>query len=407
MPSRAPSAAARGDATRMNQQAVVVNVGWVPGISAAQTLARAGVRVHAVDHREDALGFSSRHVHERHVSPRRLDDVDAWLAFLAALGDRLGAPAPLFALADDDLNTIAAARGRLGRRFLYPFPEWPVLERIQDKRHQIARARAAGIPTPRTSEAPTDELGFPVLVKPSSPDDFRRAFGVKAFRCDTLRARRSVGEGRAVPAARLGVDPGRRRHAVHARELRRARRSCARDVLRSQAAPGPRRDRQRARRGSDVGRRGRRAGARASPRARVPRRVAGRVQARSARRCLQADGGESAVVAVAQPGRSVRRQPCRDRAARPGRRAAGSGADAGRCAEALVDHVQGGPAPETATAAVRGSPTRRRRSAARGGAPQPARASTSSSTSTSTSSRRAAASAASSARTDVGPVAMT
>jgi D-aspartate ligase len=169
----------------MMRSAVVINVGWVPGISAVQTLARAGVRVHAVDHRIDALGFRSRHVHERHVSPRRLEDPDAWVSFLAAVGERLDEPAPLFALADDDLNTVAAARDRLADHFLFPFPEWSILELIQDKRHQLDRARALGVPTPRTSAVPTDELGFPVLVKPASPDDFRRSFGVKAFRCET------------------------------------------------------------------------------------------------------------------------------------------------------------------------------------------------------------------------------
>ena len=170
---------------RMTRPAVVLNVDWVPGISTVQTLGRAGVLVHAVDHRRDALGFHSRYVTTRHVSPRRLDDPDAWIDFLTALGDRLDAPAPLFALSDDDLNTVAAARERLGERFLYPFPEWPVLEHIQDKRHQVERARALGLPTPRTSTEPTDDLGYPVLVKPAMPDAFRRAFGVKALRCET------------------------------------------------------------------------------------------------------------------------------------------------------------------------------------------------------------------------------
>ena len=178
--------------------AVVLNVGWVPGISALQTLGRAGVAAHAVDHRSDALGFRSRHVHARHLSPRRLDDEDAWTDFLVALGDRLDAPAPIFALADDDLNAVAAVRDRLADRFLYPFPEWAVLKRIQDKRHQVERARELGIPTPRTAAKPTDELGFPVLVKPSRPDDFRRAFGVKAFRCGT-RAELDVAWRRAQP----------------------------------------------------------------------------------------------------------------------------------------------------------------------------------------------------------------
>ena len=182
----------------MKRTAVVLNVGWVPGISTLQTLGRAGVPPHAVDHRPDALGFRSRYAHAPHLSPRRLDDEDAWIEFLVALGDRLDAPAPLFALADDDLNAVAAARERLGGRFLYPFPEWAVLERVQDKRHQVERARSIGIPTPRTAAEPTDELGFPVLVKPSRPDDFRRAFGVKAFRCET-RAELDDAWERALP----------------------------------------------------------------------------------------------------------------------------------------------------------------------------------------------------------------
>ena len=169
----------------MKLPAVVINVDWVPGISTVQTLGRAGVPVHAVDHRRDALGFHSRYVRGGHVSPRRLDDPVEWLDFLVTLGDRLDAPAPLFALADDDLNTVAAARTQLGERFLFPFPEWPVLERVQDKRHQVEHAQTLGIPTPRTSASPTDDLGYPVLVKPATPDAFRRAFGVKALRCET------------------------------------------------------------------------------------------------------------------------------------------------------------------------------------------------------------------------------
>jgi predicted ATP-grasp superfamily ATP-dependent carboligase len=143
--------------------AVVVNVVWTAGISAIHSLGRAGIPVHAVDFRSDSLGFRSRYAH-KHVSPRRLDDEDAFIEFLARLGDRLLAPAPIFPLDDDDLNAIARRRGELGERFLYPFPEWETLRRIQDKRHQVVRARALGVPTPHTAGEPTDEFGFPVLV---------------------------------------------------------------------------------------------------------------------------------------------------------------------------------------------------------------------------------------------------
>jgi D-aspartate ligase len=190
--------AARGDATRMTHPAVVLNVGWVPGISAVQVLGRAGVPVHAVDHRCDALGFNSRYVTKQHVSPRRLEDEERWLAFLADVGERLPAPAPVFTLYDEDLNAVARGRDRLGDRFLFPFPEWATLERIQDKRHQVERARELGVPVPRTAPAPTDELGLPVLVKPFQPGPFRRAFGLKAFTCRS-RAELDVAWQRALP----------------------------------------------------------------------------------------------------------------------------------------------------------------------------------------------------------------
>jgi D-aspartate ligase len=163
--------------------AVVVDVGWVPGISTAHALGRAGIEVHGVDPHPEALGFRSRYVRP-HVSPSRLDDEAGFVRFLAELGDRLDAPAPIFALDDDDLNAIARHRDVLGERFLYPFPGWPVLARLQDKRHQLARARELGLPVPRTATEPTDELGYPVLVKPAQTGEFRRRFGVKAFRCE-------------------------------------------------------------------------------------------------------------------------------------------------------------------------------------------------------------------------------
>ena len=164
--------------------AVVVNVGWVPGVSTIQSLGRAGIPVHAVDHRRDALGFRSRYVRGAHVSPRRLDDEDAFIGFLADLGDSLDGPAPIFALDDDDLNAIARREDVLGDRFLFPFPAWETLRLVQDKGHQVARARALGVPVPRTSREPTDALGFPVLVKPFEPGGFRRRFGVKGFLCE-------------------------------------------------------------------------------------------------------------------------------------------------------------------------------------------------------------------------------
>jgi D-aspartate ligase len=133
---------------RMSVAAAVVDVGWVNGLAAIRSLGRAGIRVLALDHRPSALGFRSRYA-ERVLTPDPQDD-EAFVSFLAEL-EFDDAPAPVFATHDEPLNAIARAAERLGDRFLYPFPRWEVLSKIQDKRSQLAAAEAAGVPVPRTA----------------------------------------------------------------------------------------------------------------------------------------------------------------------------------------------------------------------------------------------------------------
>lgn len=153
-----------------------------PGLSAIRSLGRAGIPVIAVDDRPSAIGFHSRYA-RREVAPARFGDHERFARWLTDLGDRIGRPAPIFPMHDEDVNTIARFADLVGGRFLCPFPGWDVLEPLQDKRHQLDAADAAGVPAPRTRREPTDELGYPVLVKPFHSPEFRRRFGVQAFRC--------------------------------------------------------------------------------------------------------------------------------------------------------------------------------------------------------------------------------
>ena len=169
--------------------AVVVDVGWVNGLAAVRSLGRAGIRVLALDHRPSALGFRSRYA-EPVLMPDPQDE-EAFVSFLTGLDVER---APVFATHDEPLNAIARGADRLGDRFIYPFPSWDVLAQIQTKRGQLDAAEAAGIPAPRTAyptsaaeaRAAAEELGLPVLVKPSSTEGFKRRFKRQAFRCDTL-----------------------------------------------------------------------------------------------------------------------------------------------------------------------------------------------------------------------------
>jgi D-aspartate ligase len=157
--------------------AVVVGVGWVAGLAAIRSLGRAGIRVLAVDDRSSALGFRSRYA-EPHVAPTRSGD--AYAAFLRELG-----PGVVFPTHDDDLETIARHRSELA--FTCPFPGWDLLGRAQDKREQVAAAARAGVAVPVTSDTPNGDVMLPALIKPARAPEFRRRFGVKAFRCETRR----------------------------------------------------------------------------------------------------------------------------------------------------------------------------------------------------------------------------
>ena len=171
--------------------ALVVDVGWVNGLAAIRSLGRAGVRVLALDHRPSALGFRSRYA-EPVLCPDPQDEQEL-VSFLADLGAKLDAPAPVFATHDEPLNAIARGAAQLGDRFRYPFPSWDVLSRIQDKRSQLEAAERVGIAVPRwiapgsakEARVAAGEIGYPVLVKPSSTEGFKRRFRRQAFRCET------------------------------------------------------------------------------------------------------------------------------------------------------------------------------------------------------------------------------
>jgi predicted ATP-grasp superfamily ATP-dependent carboligase len=165
--------------------AVVAKCGWVNGLAAIRSLGRRGVPVIALDYHAAALGFESKYATPARC-PDPLEDEAAFVTFMSELGDSLEHPAPIFPTNDELLNAIGRHQETLGERFLYPFPSWDILGPIQTKRFQIERARALGVPHPRTRYEPTDELGFPVLVKPSDPAPFQRAFRVHSFRCETL-----------------------------------------------------------------------------------------------------------------------------------------------------------------------------------------------------------------------------
>jgi D-aspartate ligase len=172
--------------------AVVAEVAWVNGLAAIRSLGRQGLRVLALDHRPYALGFRSRYAEPR-LAPDPLDDEEGFIAALHEIADETDGPLPVFPTHDEHVNAIARHADALSERYRFPFPSWEVLERIQSKRHQLETADAAGLPVPRTFHptsrdealAAGEELGFPVIVKPSANVGFRRSHRRQLFRCES------------------------------------------------------------------------------------------------------------------------------------------------------------------------------------------------------------------------------
>ncbi|HEY1565181.1 MAG TPA: hypothetical protein VGF72_10910 [Gaiellaceae bacterium] len=172
--------------------AVVVEVAWVNGLAAIRSLGRRGLRVLALDHRPYALGFRSRYAEPR-LAPDPLDDEAGFIEALRALGEETDDALPVFPTHDEHVNAIARHADSLGGRYRFPFPSWEVLERIQSKRHQLETAESVGVPVPRTfyprsaaeARAAGEEVGFPLIVKPSANVGFRRSHKRQLFRCET------------------------------------------------------------------------------------------------------------------------------------------------------------------------------------------------------------------------------
>jgi D-aspartate ligase len=172
--------------------AVVVEVAWVNGLAAIRSLGRHGLRVLALDHRPYALGFRSRYAEPR-LAPDPLDDEEGFIAALRAIAHETDDELPVFPTHDEHVNAIARHAGVLAERYRFPFPSWEVLERIQSKRHQLETAESIGVPVPRTLHptsreealAAGEELGLPVIVKPSANVGFRRSHRRQLFRCET------------------------------------------------------------------------------------------------------------------------------------------------------------------------------------------------------------------------------
>jgi D-aspartate ligase len=173
-------------ATSSSLPPAVVLGGLENSVSVARALRRQGVAVYAVGGAESPVRYSRAcagfHVlEEGPPQPQYL----RWLLEAAPDGT------VVFPCDDDAVEVVARHRGELDRLVPIEANDAALLD-VLDKDRTYGRARAAGVPTPRTMmvsddaqlEAAIARIGFPCALKPRHIHEFSRHFRRKVFLAD-------------------------------------------------------------------------------------------------------------------------------------------------------------------------------------------------------------------------------
>ena len=307
--------------------AVVADVGWVNGLAAIRSLGRAGAPVFAIDHRPGALGFRSRYGEARSLARPRGRRGGLRRAPRGARR-RAGRPAPIFPTHDEQPERDRAQpRTRSASASSTRSPAG-TCSGPSSASATSSSGRAAGsdvpdaIPAPPRRRRAADELGYPVLVKPSDPTGFRREFRRQAFRCETPRGARATPTRRREPYDPMVQEliPGGDDELYTLGSYLDRDGEAARGLL--AAASSARRRRSSARAASARPSGSRRSSSRAS-RSCAAFGFHGLSQVEFKRDprdgALQAHGGQPAALPVARPRGRVRRRPPAGRLLRPAR----------------------------------------------------------------------------------------
>ncbi len=177
--------------TDLRQAGAVVVGGDYQGLAIARSIGRRGASVCVIDDEASIARFSRYVTHYLRV--RDLRDESHCVAALLGMGRRLGlAGWVVFPTREETVAACSRHRSELSRLYRIPTPEWDAVQWAWDKRNTYGRARALGIPTPRTwqpsdpSELPALARHLPLVIKPAIKEHFFYETKAKAWRADTI-----------------------------------------------------------------------------------------------------------------------------------------------------------------------------------------------------------------------------
>lgn len=165
--------------------ALVVS-GHTMGLGVVRALGKMGVPIVMAHYDERDMAHLSKWVVEAVEAPHPEEEEERFLALLGSLADRYEGSL-LVPASDEALVTVSRHKDALSRRYMVACPDWPVAQKIIEKRYTYALAEEQGVPVPKTvvpqnfAEARTyaDGAAFPCLVKPSQSHLYYDRFGRK------------------------------------------------------------------------------------------------------------------------------------------------------------------------------------------------------------------------------------
>jgi predicted ATP-grasp superfamily ATP-dependent carboligase len=170
------------------REPVIVFGSGITGLGISRNLGKEGINVYCISDRFDAASFS-RYCRKTIILPNFRERKGLVKAFLTSFSKKVSPRGVVFAT--DDLVTLLLSelKSEIKDDFYFLVPEIETAEKVVNKRKFHESLENSSIPHPKTVipanresiRSSTEELRFPILVKPSISPIFVKEFGIKSF----------------------------------------------------------------------------------------------------------------------------------------------------------------------------------------------------------------------------------
>ena len=156
----------------------VLDANWVNSLGIIHGLAKIGLKTVAINHTAKGVALYSKYAMGL-VGPDPWKDPTGLVELLKEIGSQLKTKGIIFVTDDKYLEVLAKGRESLEPYFHFTFPEYPILERLLNKKEQYKAAEQVGIQCPRSMLLQDmndiedwSEDAFPVIIKGTSGKAF-------------------------------------------------------------------------------------------------------------------------------------------------------------------------------------------------------------------------------------------